>query len=960
VNIQVLSAFLEATTMNVPPCFRSSFLSTVLMAGFALLCLGSPGIAQTNLALGKTATASSTQAGAPNNVTDANMTSRWGSNYNNTEWIYIDLGSSQTVNKVTLQWQSSYGTAYKIETSPDSSVWTEQASLTGQNGGQDDIIFSSVSARYVRMLGVTRKGSYGYSLYEFEIYNTGGPVPVITSATTQTGTAGTALTYQIAATNSPTSFAATGLPAGLTVNPSTGLISGTPAAAGTPTATITATNANGPGSASLTFNIATAMAVPVITSSTTASGTAGTPFTYQISATNNPTSYGATGLPAGLSLNPSTGLISGTPTTAGTPPTATITATNAGGTGAGSLDFTIAPAPVAPSITSPAAASGVVGAPFAYQIAATNNPTSYGATGLPAGLSLNPSTGLISGTPTAAATTSATLTASNSGGPGTAPLDLTFTAVADVNLALNLPASASSFQTGNEVAKGNDGSTATRWCALAGTFPQWWQVDLGANKILTKMDIAWYLSATRSYKYKIEVSTDNANYTLVADKTTNTTFGDTSDTFSASARYVRVTVTGSSTGYASAYEFKVFGPGNAIRVVASDAKVQSRKRGVAMNSLSAADFQALAPGVSWYYNWGNNPGTNVPPANAPMTYYPMAFGNTQGYLNGLSSYLASVSPKPPVILGINEPNLRGQSFINPQTTASLFAQIKAIGDQYGIPVVGPQMASGSAAGDSIVADDPYLGPNYTYTFMVPFLDATLYYAGQAGTPVPSVSFHGYGNLGELKYFTQLLYDTYQRPVWVTEFAYWDAPDATAARDYLIQATDYLERTPFVAGYAWFKERSTTNTANISLLVPAQSGVLSTLGQNYVALPTHDADLYYRLPGRLPAENYVAMVGCDLRATTDAIGGFDLTLSGTPSADFNVQVDTARYYTVQFRIAGAGTVTLSRGGTTLTTVTTTLAGWQTVSATIPLTAVGPQTLRITRTGSVSAINWIEFQ
>ena len=54
--------------------------------------------------------------------------------------------------------------------------------------------------------------------------------------------------------------------------------------------------------------------VPTITGSLSVTGTQGTAFTYQIAATGAPTSYGATDLPAGLSLNPATGVISGTPT----------------------------------------------------------------------------------------------------------------------------------------------------------------------------------------------------------------------------------------------------------------------------------------------------------------------------------------------------------------------------------------------------------------------------------------------------------------------------------------------------------------------------------------------------------------------------------------------------------------------------------------------------------------------
>src|SRR5436190_14689485 len=181
-----------------------------------------------------------------------------------------------------------------------------------------------------------------------------------------TGQVGVPFSFQISATNSPTSYAASGLPAGLTVNTATGLISGTPAVgtdAGSPySVTITATNGSGTGTATLTLTIKPA--TPVITSSTTASGTVCSAFSYQITATNNPTSYNATPLPAGLTVNTSTGLISGTPTASGTF-TATISATNAGGTGSAALTITISPPPT-PVITSATAATGTIGVAFTY------------------------------------------------------------------------------------------------------------------------------------------------------------------------------------------------------------------------------------------------------------------------------------------------------------------------------------------------------------------------------------------------------------------------------------------------------------------------------------------------------------------------------------------------------------------------------------------------------------------
>jgi len=248
--------------------------------------------------------------------------------------------------------------------------------------------------------------------------------PVISSSTTASGTTGTAFSYTITASNSPTSYGATGLPAGLNVNTSTGVISGTPTTAGTSSVTITATNAGGSGTATLTLTINAAVKAPVISSSTTASGTTGTAFSYTITASNSPTSYGATGLPAGLSINTSTGVISGTPTTAGTS-SVTISAVNAGGSGTTTLSLTINAAVQAPVISSAATASGTVGGLFNYTITASNSPTSYGATGLPAGLSVNTSTGVISGTPTSSGTSSVTITAINAGGTGTKTLTIT-------------------------------------------------------------------------------------------------------------------------------------------------------------------------------------------------------------------------------------------------------------------------------------------------------------------------------------------------------------------------------------------------------------------------------------------------------------------------------------------------------------------------------------------------------
>jgi PKD repeat protein len=244
--------------------------------------------------------------------------------------------------------------------------------------------------------------------------------PVITSAGAASAQVGQPFTYQIPAANDPQSFNASGLPAGLTVDISTGAITGTPTAPGTSNVTISATNVGGTGISTLAITVLPA--APVITSATAANAQTGTTFTYQITATNTPTGFTASGLPAGLSVDATTGAITGTPTASGAS-TVTISATNPGGTGSATLALTVDPA--APVITSATAANAESGAPFTYQITATNTPTGFTASGLPAGLSVDATTGAITGTPTAAGASTVTITATNSGGTGSATLAIT-------------------------------------------------------------------------------------------------------------------------------------------------------------------------------------------------------------------------------------------------------------------------------------------------------------------------------------------------------------------------------------------------------------------------------------------------------------------------------------------------------------------------------------------------------
>ncbi|WP_214319665.1 glycosyl hydrolase family 8 [Nonomuraea sediminis] len=132
--------------------------------------------AETLLSQGKPATSSSTESSsyAAAKAVDGNTGTRWASQEgHDPEWIRVDLGSTATISRVKLIWEAAYAKSYKIQTSPDGTTWTDVSSTTSGDGGTDDLTVSG-SGRYVRMYGTARGTSYGYSLWEFQVYGTSG------------------------------------------------------------------------------------------------------------------------------------------------------------------------------------------------------------------------------------------------------------------------------------------------------------------------------------------------------------------------------------------------------------------------------------------------------------------------------------------------------------------------------------------------------------------------------------------------------------------------------------------------------------------------------------------------------------------------------------------------------------------------------------------------------------------
>ncbi|MDQ1702149.1 MAG: hypothetical protein QOF57_1401 [Frankiaceae bacterium] len=156
-----------------------------LLAGMGFFAAASSAhAAGTLLSQGKPTTASSAENGGSGAslATDGNTGTRWSSTFADPQWIQVDLGSSQTISQVVLNWEAAYGKAYQIQTSADGTNWTSIYSTTTGAGGVETLNVTG-TGRYVRMYGTARATGYGYSLWEFQVYGGATPPPPTCSTT---------------------------------------------------------------------------------------------------------------------------------------------------------------------------------------------------------------------------------------------------------------------------------------------------------------------------------------------------------------------------------------------------------------------------------------------------------------------------------------------------------------------------------------------------------------------------------------------------------------------------------------------------------------------------------------------------------------------------------------------------------------------------------------------------------
>ncbi len=250
---------------------------------------------------------------------------------------------------------------------------------------------------------------------------------------------------------------------------------------------------------------------------------------------------------------------------------------------------------------------------------------------------------------------------------------------------------------------------------------------------------------------------------------------------------------------------------------------------MAYDLASAADFAALAPGVSWWYNWASQPNASAPAdatAAYGMDYIPMLW-NDQFDAAAVEAYLHA-HPGIRYLLLMNEPNLVvGQANLSPAAAAAAWPRYESVAAHTGVKLVGPAMTWGTMPG----YEDP-----------VAWLDAfyTAYRAANVNRDpqIDYLAFHwyDYGLGAQLDRLSK-----YGKPFWVTEFANWHGGADGAQIDTLEkqerQMQDMVstcEQRPDVFRYAWFTGRWKQDVHFTSLL--AADGKLTELGKFYLGLP----------------------------------------------------------------------------------------------------------------------------
>ena len=336
---------------------------------------------------------------------------------------------------------------------------------------------------------------------------------------------------------------------------------------------------------------------------------------------------------------------------------------------------------------------------------------------------------------------------------------------------------------------------------------------------------------------------------------------------------------------------------------------KSYKRGVGESNFNhVEEIEALAPGVTWTYNWGPNPSRYVAHLLHPggeMEFVPMVWNgnfNVTAIRDSLDKY-----PGTKYLLGFNEPNFKSQANMTPTQAAELWPELEAIAADYNLKLVSPALNYP----DGPINDDHTYQPK---EWLNGFIDAYKQLNDGREPQIDFIALHSYMNsVTALKGYIKDFADTYHKKIWLTEFCSWEGNvDSVSQLNAMVQKVHYLELDTMVYRYAWFKAKGTASNPFYRLLInqnvythQPEWGTLSNLGKVYVNMSSFDTTYYHSVGQQIAAKDYVNCNGVMLEVNTDAASQQPIQISSLDSncwAEYLIEVPKDGNYRFTFRLA----------------------------------------------------------
>jgi len=165
--------------LRTRPRAMTALIALATSIGLALTLLtAAPAAAADLLSQGKPVTSSSTEntTTPASAAVDGDTGTRWSSAFSDPQWLTVDLGATATISQVVLRWEAAYARSFQIQTSDNGTAWTTIHSTATSTGGVQNLDVNG-KGRYIRLYGTQRGTVYGYSLWEFQVYGSGGGTP---------------------------------------------------------------------------------------------------------------------------------------------------------------------------------------------------------------------------------------------------------------------------------------------------------------------------------------------------------------------------------------------------------------------------------------------------------------------------------------------------------------------------------------------------------------------------------------------------------------------------------------------------------------------------------------------------------------------------------------------------------------------------------------------------------------